>query len=119
MAILNYVEYLAGSRKNRRGIGKKNLKSLRRVNVRKEIMRYYFHPRIGYLERRLINKALKLTGFLCKQFCGANHIQSKSVIGNPVLTQTIKRKESHLKGLKLLKELSQDDTFVIKTWNCL
>ena len=34
-----------------------------RVNVRKEIMRYFFHPRVGYLERRFINKALKLADF--------------------------------------------------------
>ena len=114
LAILNYVEYLAGSRKNRRGLVKRDLKSLRRINVRKEIMRYYFHPRIGYLERRFITKALKLTDFLYRKSFGANHIQSKPVIGNPVLTQRVKRKESHLKGLKLLKELSQDDNFVLR-----
>lgn len=34
-----------------------------RRNVRKEIMHYFFHPRIGYLERRLITKVLKLDDF--------------------------------------------------------
>ena len=37
----------------------------RKVNARKEIMRDYFNPRIGYLERRFINKALKLADFTC------------------------------------------------------
>ena len=60
LAVLSYVEYLAGLKfKGRRMTGGGS-----RVNVRKDIIRYFFHPRVGYLERRFINKALKLADFI-------------------------------------------------------
>ena len=59
LAILQYAEYLAGKRKKRGGLPKRGFNFIRKVNARKEIMRFYFHPKIGYLERRFINKALK------------------------------------------------------------
>ena len=67
LAVLSYVEYLAGLKvKGRRTRGGGS-----RVNVRKEIMRYFFHPRVGYLERRFINKALELADFLLSSLLGA------------------------------------------------
>ena len=68
----------------------------------KNLCAIIFIQEFGYLERRFINKGLKLVDFLFKHSLGAKHIQSKPFIRNPVLHQTIKRKESHLKGLKLL-----------------
>ena len=58
-AILQYVKHLTGNRKKRGGLPKEGFNFYRKVNARKEIMRYYFHPRMGYLERRFIDKALK------------------------------------------------------------
>ena len=54
LAGLSFVEYLAGVKvKGRRMRGGGS-----RVNVKKEIMRFFSHPREGYLERTFINKAL-------------------------------------------------------------
>ena len=73
-----------------------------RVNVRKEIMHYFFHPRVGYLERRSINKALKLADFY----------SIKSVRSNPSLQV---RGMSNIKsGLKLLEDLSQDNAYILR-----
>ena len=98
LAVLSYVEYLAGlkvkGRRTRGGGG--------RMNVRKEIMRYFFHPRVGYFGKRFINKALKLADFY----------SIKSVRSNPSLqvrgTSSIKR------GLKLLEDLSQDNAYILR-----
>ena len=51
LAVLSYVEYLAGVRVRVRMEG-----GGRSRNVRKEILLYFFHPRIGCLERRFITK---------------------------------------------------------------
>ena len=72
-----------------------------RVNVRKEIMRYFFHPRVGYLERRFINKALKLADFY----------SVKSVRSNPSLQ--VRGMSSIKSGLKLLEDLSQDNAYIL------
>ena len=70
LAVLSYVEYLAGLKvKGRRMRGGGS-----RVNVRKEIMRYFFHPRVGYLE--IINKALKLADFYSIKSVRSNHLTS-------------------------------------------
>ena len=92
LAVLSYVEYLAGLKvKGRRMRGGGS-----RVNVRKEIMRYFFHPRVGYLERRFINKALKLADFY----------SVKSVRSN--LSLQVRGMSNIISGLKLLEDLSQD-----------
>ena len=78
LAVLSYVEYLAGLKvKGRRMRGGGS-----RVNVRKEIMCYFIHPRVGYLERRFINNASKLADFYSmgdvdniKHFCRGNGIE--------------------------------------------
>ena len=65
LAVLSYVEYLAGVRVRVRMKG-----GGRSRNVRKEILRYFFHPRIGCLERRFITKVLKLVDFY-----SVNHLE--------------------------------------------
>ena len=108
-AILQYVEHLAGNRKKRGGLPERGLNLNRKVNARKGIMRYYFHPRIGYLERRFINKALKLVDFSCLNFMGRNCSLNKTIN-----RKAIKRRESQQKGLKLLRKLTQNDDFVLR-----
>ena len=98
LAVLSYVEYLAGLKvKGRRMKGGGG-----RVNVRKEIMRYFFHPRVGYLERRFINKALKLADFY----------NIKSVRSN--LSLQVRGMSSIKSGLKLLEDLSQDNSYILR-----
>ena len=98
LAVLSYVEYLAGLKvKGRRMRGGGS-----RVNVRKEIMRYFFHPRVGYLERRFINKALKLADFY----------SIKSFRSNPSLQ--VRGMSSIKMGLKLLEDLSQDNAYILR-----
>ena len=98
LAVLSYVEYLAGLKvKGRRMRGEGS-----RVNVRKEIMRYFFHPRVGYLERRFINKALKLADFY----------SIKSVRSN--LSLQVRGVSSIKSGLKLLEDLSQDNAYILR-----
>ena len=98
LAVLSYVEYLAGLKvKGRRMRGGDS-----RVNVRKEIMRYFFHPRVGYLERRFINKALKLADFY----------SIKSVRSN--LSLQVRGVSSIKSGLKLLEDLSQDNAYILR-----
>ena len=89
LAVLSYVEYLGGLKvKGRRTRGGGS-----RVNVRKEIMCYFFHPRVGYLER-FINKALKLADFYTM----------KSVRSN--FSLQVRGMSSIKSGLKLLEGLS-------------
>ena len=45
-----------------------------RRNVRKEIMHYFFHPRMGHLERRFITKVLKLVDFY-----SVNYVRGRSI----------------------------------------
>ena len=98
LAVLSYVEYLAGLKvKGRRMRGGGS-----RVNVRKEIMRYFFHPRVGYLERRFINKALKLADFY----------SVKSVRSN--LSLQVRGMSSIKSGLKLLEDLNQDSAYILR-----
>ena len=98
LAVLSYVEYLAGLKvKGRRMKGGGG-----RMNVRKEIMRYYFHPRVGYLERRFINKALKLADFY----------SIKSVRSN--LSIQVRGMSSIKSGLKLLEDLNQDNSYILR-----
>ena len=98
LAVLSYVEYLAGLKvKGRRMRGGGS-----RVNVRKEIRRYFFHPRVGYLERRFINKALKLADFY----------SIKSVRSSPSLQ--VRGMSSIKSGLKLLEDLSQDNAYILR-----
>ena len=98
LAVLSYVEYLAGLKvKGRRTRGGGS-----RVNVRKEIMRYFFHPRVGYLERRFINKALKLADFYT----------IKSVRSN--FSLQVRGMSSIKSGLKLLEGLSQDNAYILR-----
>ena len=66
LAVLSYVKYLAGVRVRVRTKG-----GGRSRNARKEIFRYFFHPRIGCLERRFITKVLKLVDFY-----SVNHVRS-------------------------------------------
>ena len=93
-----YVEYSAGVR------GKVRVKGGGRSrNVRKEILRYFFHPRIGCLERRFITKVLKLVDFY-----SVNHARSRSLHANTVRGMT-----SNQRRLKLLRDLSQDNAYVL------
>ena len=85
LAILSYVEYLAGVRVKVRVKGEG-----RSRNVRKEILRYFFHSRIGCLERRFITKVLKLVDFY-----SVNHARSRSLHANTVRGMT-----SNQRGLK-------------------
>ena len=97
LAVLSYVEYLAGLKvKGRRMRGGGS-----RVNVRKEIMHYFFHPRVGYLDRRFINKTLKLADFY----------SIESVRSNPSLQ--VKGTSRIQRGLKLLEDLSQDNAYIL------
>ena len=77
LAILSYVEYLAGVRVKVRVKGEG-----RSRNVRKEILRYFFHSRIGCLER-FITKVLKLVDFY-----SVNHARSRSLHANTVREMT-------------------------------
>ena len=72
-----------------------------RVNVRKEIMRYFFHPTVGYLERRFINKALKLADFYSVKFASSPSIQVRGM-------------SSINRGLKLLEDLSLDNAYILR-----
>ena len=99
LALLSYVEYLAGVRVKIRVKG-----GGRSGNVRKEILRYLFHPRIGCLERRFITKVLKLVDFY-----SVNHVRSRSLHVNMVGGMT-----SNQRGLKLLKDLSQDNAYILR-----
>ena len=72
------------------------------MNVRKEMMRYFFHPRVGYLERRFINKALKLADFYT----------IKSVRSN--FSLQVRGMSSIKSGLKLLEGLSQDNACILR-----
>ena len=98
LAVLSYVEYLAGLKVK----GRRVTVGGRRVNARKEIRRYFFHPRVGYLERRFINKALKLADFY----------SIKSVRSSPPLQ--VRGTISNQRGLKLLGDLSQDNAHIIR-----
>ena len=94
-----YVEYSAGVR------GKVRVKGGERSrNVRTEILRYFFHPRIGCLERRFITKVLKLVDFY-----SVNHARSRSLHANTVRGMT-----SNQRRLKLLRDLSQDNAYVLR-----
>ena len=73
-----------------------------RVNVRKEIMCYFIHPRVGYLERRFINNASKLADFY----------SIKSVRSN--FSRQVRGMSSIKGGLKLLEDLSQDNAFILR-----
>ena len=73
-----------------------------RVNVRKEIMRHFFHPRVGYLERRFINQALKLADFY----------SIKTVRSN--LSLQVRGMSSIKRGSKLLEDLSQDNSYILR-----
>jgi len=98
LAVLSYVEYLAGLKvKGRRMRGGGS-----RMNVRKEIMHYFFHPRVGYFERRFINKALKLADFY----------SIKSVRSGPFVQ--LRGMSSLKRGLKLLEDLSKDNAYILR-----
>ena len=60
----------------------------------------FFHPRVGYLERRVINKAFKLVDYF-----KVRAVESRN------LSETSKKR---LRGLNLLTELSRDDKGTIK-----
>ena len=81
LAILSYVEYLAGVRVKG---------GERSRNVRKDILCYFFHSRIGCLQRRFITKVLKLVDFY-----SVNHARSRSLHANTVRGMT-----SYQRGLK-------------------
>ena len=95
LAILSYVEYLAGVRVKG---------GERSRNVGKEILCYFFHSRIGCLERRFITKVLKLVDFY-----SVNHARSRSLHAN-----TVRRMTSNQRRLKLLRDLSQDNAYVLR-----
>ena len=99
LAVLSYVEYVAGVRVRVRMKGEG-----RSRNVRKEILRYFFHPRIGCLERRFISKVLKLVDFY-----SVNHVRSRSLHANTVRGMT-----SNQRGLKLLRDLSRDNAYILR-----
>ena len=99
LAVLSYVEYLAGVRVRVRMKG-----GGRSRNVRKEVFRYFFHPRIGCLERRFITKVLKLVDFY-----SVNHVRSRSLHANMVRGMT-----SNQRGLKLLRDLSQGNAYILR-----
>ena len=99
LAVLIYVEYSAGVR------GKVRVKGGERSrNVRTEILRYFFHPRIGCLERRFVTKVLKLVDFY-----SVNHARSRSLHANTVRGMT-----SNQRRLKLLRDFSQDNAYVLR-----
>ena len=84
LAVLIHVEYLAGVRVKGGGQSR---------NVRKEILRSFFHPTIGCLERRFITKVLTLVDFY-----SVNHARSRSLHDSTVRGMT-----SNQRGLKLLR----------------
>ena len=98
LAVLSYVEYLAGLKVK----GRRMREGGSRVNVRKEIMCYFIHPRVGYLERRFINNASKLADFY----------SIKSVRSN--FSLQVRGMSSIKGGLKLLEDLSQDNAFILR-----
>ena len=102
LAVLSYVEYLAGVKMRVRVKA-----GGRSRNVRKEILRYFFHPRIGCLERRFITKVLKLVDFY-----SVNHVRSRSLHAYTVRGMTCNQR-----GLKLLRDLSQDNTYILSESN--
>ena len=63
-------------------------------NARKEIFRYFFHPRIGCLERRFITKVLKLVDFY-----SVNHV--RSVRSRSLQDNTVRGMTGNQRGLKL------------------
>ena len=102
LAVLSYVEYLAGVRVRVRMKG-----GGRSRNVRKEILRYFFHPRIGCLERRFITKVLKLVDFY-----SVNHV--RSVRSRSLHANTVRGMTSNQRRLKLLRDLSQDNAYILR-----
>ena len=70
------------------------------------IRRYFFHPRVGYLEKRVMNKAFKLVDYFKVRAVESRNLSETS--------------EKRLRGLNLLTELSRDDNCVtrerLKTW---
>ena len=66
----------------------------------------FFHPRVGYLERRVINKAFELVDYFKVRAVESRNLSETS--------------EKRLRGLNLLTELSRDDNCVtrerLKTW---
>ena len=66
----------------------------------------FFHLRVGYLKRRIINKAFKLVDYFKVRAVKSRNLSETS--------------EKRLKGLNLLTELSRDDDCVtrerLKTW---
>ena len=67
-------------------------------------MRYFFHPRIGYLERRFITKVLKLV-----EFYSVNYVRGRSISASMVRGMT-----SSKRGLKLLRDLSLDNAYILR-----
>ena len=101
LAVLSYVEYLAGVRVRVRMKG-----GGRSRNVRKEILRYFFHPRIGCLQR-FITKVLKLVDFY-----SVNHV--RSVRSRSLHANTVRGMTSNQRRLKLLRDLSQDNAYILR-----
>ena len=64
------------------------------------IRRYFFHPRVGYLERRVIDKAFKSVDYFKVPAVKSRNLSETS--------------EKLLKGLNLLTELSMDDNCVLQ-----
>ena len=66
----------------------------------------FFHPRVEYLERKIINKAFKLLDYFKVRAVKSRNLSETS--------------EKRLKGFNLLTELSRDDNCVtrerLKTW---
>ena len=60
----------------------------------------FFHPRVGYLERRVINKAFKLVDYFKVRAVESRNLSETS--------------EKRLRGLNLLTELSKDDNCVTR-----
>ena len=99
LAVLSYVEYLAGVR-----VRVRVKAGGRSRNVRKEILRYFFHPSIGCLERRFITKVLKLVDFY-----SVNHVRIRSLHAF-----TVRGMARNQRGLKLSRDLSQDNTYILR-----
>ena len=64
------------------------------------IRRYFFHPRVGYLEKRVMNKAFKLVDYFKVRAVESRNLSETS--------------EKRLRGLNLLTELSRDDNCVTR-----
>ena len=60
----------------------------------------FFHPRVGYLERTVINKAFKLVDYFKVRAVESRNLSETS--------------EKRLRGLNLLTELSRDDNCVTR-----